>query len=583
VCTGRLTVILIVVSILLTAAVPQLREALVDAYRMANLPGTRPLPSKVDYEAVALEHPQDLAIWLGFAQAIDSGLMDIWAAHVPNWGKGSSWTASKAYERAIAIAPDSPAPYLRYALHLLGGSGRLGRSEEWHGNRREEPERSREEISDLQRVVLLLHQARNRDPGNAACDYLLAYTYLALHEDDKALAALEAAIDKPRWNTANAQAATGMLRLMDATSVAGPLVPIEALAYYAAAEFPLFSHLRSFAQTMVGIGEKLRAEGRHDQALTYYEAVIHLGHVMRVDAYLMIEGLVGIAITGIAAVPFLSDAEEQEIRRTAATGEEVGKHIQKVRAERLAAYLKQHGRSELAQFYQADVRRTDAWKDAVMASLGRSSADLMLAFWGGAARYTRAVWAATGAFAAVWVLVGFFSLFARYWREESLELSGTYPQWSLSLAVAVAGVFTVGFWPKAQMVSDQIGAQFAFHEEAAPISAGIAIVLWLGLALVMTLRKRARLPAEQRVGKAQTYIASLRMLLPPTFAAFLLLSVVALWPAHENMQRWADQQRTMIEQGEVQYWNIGSANAPRTDSRRSNNKGTVHLGEPSSR
>ncbi len=556
--TGRLTVILIVVSILLAAAVPQLREPLVAAYRMANFPGTRPLPSKVDYEAVALEHPQDLAIWLGFAQAIDTPLATISAAHMPNWGIGSTWTASKAYERAIALAPDSPAPYLRYALHLLAGSA-LGRLEEWQAGRQKEPLRTAEGIRDLHRVVLLLHQARNRDPGNAACDYLLAYSYLALHEDEQALAALEAATNKPRWNTANAQAATGMLRLTDATNMAGPLVPIVAMAYHAAAEFPLFSHLRSFTRTLVGIGEQLRAEGRHDQALTYYEAVIHLGHVMRVDAYSMIEGLIGTAITGIAAEPFLSDTKKHQIEADAVSGEEVGKRIQKVKTERLAAYLKRHGRSDLAQFYEAEVPRTDAWRDAVMASLGRSSADLMLAFWGGAARYARAVWAATGAFAAAWLLVGFLSLLARYWREEALNLSWTYPQWGLLLAVALAGVFMVSLWPKPQMAFDQIGGQFAFHEEAAPVSAGIAIVLWLVLALVMTVRKRARLLAEQRVGKARTYLASLRMLLPPTFAALLLLSVVALWPAHQNMQRWADQQRTIIEQGEVQYWNIGGS------------------------
>ncbi len=580
--TGRLTVILIVLTILLAAAVPQLREPLIAAYRVANFPGTRPLPSKLDYEAVALEHPQDLAIWLAFAQAIDSPLAIISGAHVPNWGKGSSWTASKAYERAISLAPDSPAPYLRYALHLLARRA-LGRLEEWQAGRQKEPLHTVEGMRDLRRAAQLLKQARNREPGNAACDYLLAYSYLTLHEDDKALAALQAAIDKPRWNTANAEAATGMLRLMDATNVAGPLSPIVAMAYHAVDEIPSFSHLRSFARTLVGIGEKLRAQGEHPEAITYYEATIRLGHVMRAGAYSMMDGLVAIAITGIAAEPFLSEAERHQIEADRASDEEVWKRLQKVRTERLAAYLKRHGRSELAQFYQADVRRTDAWKDAVMASLGRSSPDLMSAFWGGAARYARAVWAATGAFAAVWVLVGFFSLFARYWREESLELSWTYPQWSLSLAVAVAGVFTVGLWPKAQMVSDQIGAQFAFHEEAAPISAGIAIVLWLGLALVMTLRKRARLPAEQHVGKARAYLASLRMLLPPTFAALLLLSVVALWPAHQNMQRWADEQRTIIEQGEVQYWNISSGNELRTGPWRSNNKGTVHIGEPSSR
>ncbi len=562
--TGWLTGILLALGVIVLVAVPPVRQAAVEAYRTYNLPGTKALPTKLEYEKIARAHPQDAAIWLGFAQAIDTDLAEVSRAHVPDWDEGSTWTATQAYEQAILISPRSPAPYLRYALHFLAGGGFLDRKEERGAERQEEPQLTRPEVRNLRQAESLLKQARRLDRENAACDYLLASIYLAEHRDEEAFAALQAATEKPHWDFASQEAATGLLHLMDATHMAKTLVPTVAMALHAG-EFPLFVRLKSLTATLVGLGEEFREKGRHKEAILCYEAAMHLGHVMREDAYSLIEGLVAVAITHITSGPFLSEEQRQHIEKDTPINQEPwsrqqperSKRMQEARVANFVAYLTQHGRADLAEFYEEEMQAANEWRKAAKATIGHGVARLMLALYGGAMRYAGVVWAEAGALLALWVLIGLLSVIARYWREGPVGLSSTYGQWAQLLGIAIMGVLILTAWPKPEIVSDEVSTKVAFSELEIPVSAGIGILAWLVVALVMTLRKRARQTAEQRLGKARCYLASLRTLLPPTFAALLLLSVIALWPAHRSLQEWADEQRTMIEQGEVKYWGIG--------------------------
>ena len=76
---------------------------------------------------------------------------------------------------------------------------------------------------------------------------------------------------------------------------------------------------------------------------------------------------------------------------------------------------------------------------------------------------------------------------------------------------------------------------------------------------MVTLLKRARQAPTQRLGKARTYLATLRVLVPVTFAALFLLSVISLWPARQSVKPWRDQTRAEIQQGEVRYRGIGAS------------------------
>ncbi len=617
---GRLTVILLAVAIILLAAVPPLREEFIDACRTFNLPGTKVLPTKADYEKIALAHPQDPAIWLGFAQAVDTPM-----AREPQWYEGTTWDAIEAYERAILISPHSPAPRLRYALRFLADSGELGRKEERGAERQQEPLRTAAQIANFRQAEGLLKQARRLDPQNAACDYLLAYIYLAEHKDEQAFAALQAAIHKPHWDIASREAATGLLRLVDATDMAKILVPIVATAEYAAGEFPFFSRLRSLASTLVGLGEGFREKGRHKEAILCYEAAMHLGHMMRVDAYSLIEGLVAVAITSITSGPFLSEEQRQQIeketpisqdqqarmrrlagamidaaiaegkhpergefnkflrreaRRDAAKWEaqrqreeqarrqtqERSKRMEEARVANFTAYLRQQGRTDLAEFYKKDITATTEWREKCREVTKQMLVPLLVAFFGGPMRYVWVVWIQAAALLGLWLLAGVISVAARYWREGHVGLKWSYGQWLLLLAATLIGGQFFVTLTKLQVIPWGIYPTDPVYFIAPLISARIGIAVWLAVALVMTLRKRARQAPDQRLGKARAYLASGRTLLPPTFAALFLVSVLGLAAWHDNMQYWQNEQRTMIEQGEVQYWGIGSANSQETSS-----------------
>ena len=612
----KLTVILLATAVILLVAVPQLREVFADVYRTYGLPGAQVLPTKAQYAKVAMEHREDLGIWLGFAAAIDTPLATISEAHVPEWGQSTTWTAGTAYQHAIVISPRSPAPYLRYVLHLLANSGELGRKDVWDADRKEEPRRTPAQRANLREAESLLQKARRLQPDNAACDYLLAYIYLAQHRDDQAFAALQAAVGKPYWNVANTEAATGLLRLMDGSDMPGLLVTIVAMAYHVVAS-PFRAPLKRLAGTLVELGEQFRAQGRHQEAILYYEATLHLGHIMRTDAYSMIDGLVAIAITDITSGPFLSDEQERQIEKNTPITEDEAKlspearlavmmgyaghrdsnqvnelrqrfslseeewenaerwwHQQQERSNRIeqarvanfTAYLKRHGRADLAAFYEADVKAANEWREQVIPTVNRSMRQMAATFYDGPMRYSWVVWSQAAAFLALCVIVGLISLGTRYWRQPRAYLRWSYWQWLLLLGIGIVGGQMLATTTKFEMMEGPMSPTNMAYFIAIPTSTRIGIGAWLLAALAMTLVKRARQTREERLGKARTYLASLRTLLPPTLAAFMVLSVIGLWPLHENSQDWEREQRTMIEQGEVQYWSLSSPSAQQASS-----------------
>ncbi len=595
--TGWLTGILLAVSVIVLVAVPPVRQAAVEAYRTYNLPGTRPLPTRREYEKIALAHPQNAAIWLGFAQAIDADLAKISRAHVPDWDEGSTWTATQAYEQAILISPRSPAPYLRYALRLLGNSGPLYPVEEYGAERQQYLPRTPEQIANLRQAEGLLKQAGRLDPENAACDYLLAYAYLAQHEEWQVVPTLEAAISKPHWNTADAEAATGLLRLMEAAGMPGTLAPGVAMALHDV-NFPVGARLKALVRTLVGFGEQFRAQGRHQEAIVYYEAAVHLGHITRADAYSMIDGLVAVAITAMTSGPFLSEEQERQIEKDTPITEDEAKlspeakmtvmmgytkhrasvpeeqwdpaerwwhqtqersqRMQEARVANFAAYLTQHGRGDVAAFYEADVQAATKWKENATATIKQLVPWLITSLFGGGMLNAWGIWIHAAAMFWLWIIVGIISLAILYRRERWRPPSWSYWQWLLLLGVCVVPGQITATVLAVRMVRLPVSVwNTEYFYMGVGVAAGIGVVAWLIVALFLALRKRARQTAEQRLGKARTYLASLRTLLPPTFAALLLLSVIALWPAHRSLQKWANEQRVMIEQGEVKYWGIG--------------------------
>lgn len=562
--SAKLTIGLILVAVVLVVAVPQFRAAFVAFGRFFDTGGSK--PTRAEYRTAVMRYPDDADVWIAFAEVISMPEVAL-----PNGGAAGQedereWTAEKAYQKAITIAPDAPGPYLRYAQYLLRDTT-LGRSEELGvpESLQSDNDRSEKEVQRLQEALGLLEKAGKLDEDNAAPNFLRAYCHLALRKDHRAVTALESAIAKPHWDLAARQAATGMLRLVEAAGISEIQAPSAALAYTSL--FSIHSQLRTLTRTMVGLGDTLREKGKHEQAITYFEASMHLGRLMRQDAYTLIEGLVGIAVTRMVSGPFISEAEKDQIEESTTGKEERYSRLRRERAQNMGAYLRKHGHPELAQLYQSEVQKTEAWREDAEDFTRNQMGRLLRTFYAGNAKYLWVLSIAAAGFAALWLLTALISLAARYWREKDNYPVWTYLEWGAAMAASVlGGTVSVVLWPSTPVPAGYESPHFMHEVPGIFLAAAVAVVLWLLAVLVMALRRRGRLLEEERPGKIRTYLAALRTLLPPTFAAFLLMSVIARVPAHRQIQHWTDRQHTVIEQGEVEYYNIGDDSPDRTSA-----------------
>ncbi len=561
---AKLTAILLAAAIMLLVAVPQLRGTL-DLLRYNPLTGQGTWLKKAEVERVVKQHPQDPRMWLAFAECgASSQRGTVWERTGP-WDQ--SWSPRPAYERAISLAPDSPVPYSRYAIYLLADTGVLTR-EERGVEREEEFQRTATQVANLREAESLLQKAGALQSDNAACDYLLAYIYLAQHKDEQAFAVLRQGISKPRWDTYSQVAATAVLRLLDATGSASPLLETHALNIAVSNGIHITAKLRSLSWTLSGMGERSQNSAQHQKAILCYEAAVHLGYVMRKDAYTVIDGLVAIAVTAIPSGPFLSEEERQKILNETQKQQqyfdrqqdERMRRMEEARVANFAAYMRTHGRADLAGFYQKEVQAANQWLEECRAAADTEVSPAIFLY--GWPRYSRLLWLQTGLLLALWLLVGLISLVVRYWREPRAGLAWPWWQWLLLIGVLLVGIRLVAPWAELHVYSYFYAQPYAYpiYMPAAIFGLSLTIAAWLVAALVVTLVKRARQVPAQRLGKARTYLATLRMLVPVTFAALFLLSVISLWPACQSIKPWRDQTRAEIQQGEVHYMGIGATN-----------------------
>ncbi len=622
--TARLTAIVLAAAIILLLAVPQLRGTL-DLLFYSPIGGAYGTwLRKAQVERVVKQHPEDAEMWLAFAECGASSCSA--TSYRPNryWNPSypwdQSWPPREAYQRAIALAPDSPAPYLRHAIYLLADSGELGRKEEWRADPKEEPRRTATQTANLREAESLLQKAGALQPDNAACDYLLAYIHLAQHKDEQAFTVLRRAIDKPRWNTASQAAGTAVLCLLETAAPASPLLETHALNIAVSNGIHTTAKLRSLSRTLAGMGERSQNSAQHQKAILCYEAAVHLGYIMRRDAYTVIDALTAIAITAMPSGPFLSEEEREkimqevpvtadeahhteeiltslramhtytkdprgrEMQRYLREGgkreavkfaqqrkEEEGvrrqqdermRHMEQVRLANFAAYMHTHGQADLASFYEKELQAAEQWKKQA-----RAAADSEVpytVFFYGWPRYSRLLWLQAGLLLLLWALVGLVSVGTRYWREPRAGLAWRWWQGLLLIGILLGGIRLLAPWAELHVYSYFYA--YPIYMPAAILGLSLIIVAWLLAVLVVALLKRARQAPTQRLGKARTYLAALRMLVPATFAALFLLSVVSLWPARQSVQPWRDQTRASILQGEVRYRGLGSANEEPTSS-----------------
>jgi tetratricopeptide (TPR) repeat protein len=549
-----LTVVLLALAIVLVAAVPSVREGLKDV--AASTVGGASPPSRQALEKIALAHPNDATVWFGYAE-LTAGL-DTWEAEA-GWSCGppAKTTAADAYAKAIEPDPRSAPIHFRAALYHLSRDGGRVKLEPSAG----QPPGvtlTETEAKEFGTAQALLEECRGLDPSNAACDYLVAWALLTGRRQAEAFAVLRDALGKDNWSLYEGEAGQAALRVLDDARVAGPMRATYAWTTVGCSDGPAHSRLRDLARSLAELSKQFMYAGQHDQAIFCQTAIIHLGRLMRMHAHTMIEGLMGIAVTQIAAGPFLSEADRQRARTASAGDAASREQVVKLRTEGLTSYLRYHGRDRLADLYTQEVAAGETWRRDATRTTDRQMSAFVSGVAGGGVLNAGAAAMALIGMALIALVAGIASLAARSWRERKGLLQWHYSEWVLLLIVLVA---------PAQLAAS-VGTALAARGDGKAWSAvGLLLIVatlagviaWLVAVIAVALRKHARLSVTERPGKGRALLAGLRAFVPSTIAALILLSVAFLPLVHRNSERETRRQETIMTQGEVQYWGIGRA------------------------
>ena len=523
------------------------------AMRMSRLP-----PRKL--QETALSYPDDAEIWLAYAEAAATlPRFSEWAdMDMPDLTPGmvqERWQviALQAHERAIELDPSSAAARFRSAMNYLSQGGEMNREEEYDSHYTP-PQRTADETRSLRAGRKLLQQCRQMAPQNAAIDYQLVWTYLAEGRDEEALIISRDAIPKHQWDTYDREVLQSLWRLLEKADV--PEHREREYVYSLGSGSEVGSRTRSIARILKELGERFRKSGKHEQAILCYEAVAHLGHMMRVDGYDIVDGLTGIAISGLSVASLLMEEERGQIAEDVRSGKESRDHWAEVAVPKMGEYLRAHGRPDLAAFYAAEAVAGTKWKRQARGLNFRRQARETLLFYSSGMTNAVAIWVVTLAFLVLAALVAMLSVFSSYWRGPQPLLKWSYLDWLMLLAICLVpgqAVALVATYRLQELVRKPAGSSYWWL-----VVGGCSGVVWLVAVLIVALRKRAQQPSEQGFGRARTCLAALRLLIPPTLAALVLISVVSFWPLCNAYERLNDEWRVIIDQGEASYWRIGT-------------------------
>jgi len=550
----RVVGLLFLLSALILLCVPPLRHAI--PFLANTTAGRAELPSQTEYEAVALAHPKDAEIWLGYASlAQRCEWMRSLLGTVPevpqSCSRPAKTTAADAFARAVKLAPNAPAPRFHYALYLLGASGSLTRADEYASPPPEpaEPHTAAQE-ANLQAAEDALIACRAMAPDNAACDYLLASTYYAQHDDEIAFAAAQRGAAKTLWTTYQREAALAQWKLFDNLPNSGrPRV-----SFQSTPDATTGARVRSVARILQAKAEKFRMSGDHRRAIVNCECIIRLGRLVRVNAYSIIDGLVAVAVTNIAAPGSLVPASEWAAAQAVPDSAARVKRIGDLRTEALASYFRRHGRADLAGFYEQESAAAAKWRQVAKTATSRQVGVLVDTCFGDGIAVSFAMWVQCALFAVLGLIVGLGAVVTRCWRRPVEGFGPTYGGWIALLVLSLLPGLLFALVVEVKGLPLQYWANPAMR--IMPLAGGTGLLLWMVGVGVVAGRRRAGLSAEERPGRARSFSATIRALVAPTLAALVLLSVIGLSPMAGAEKRINTMYRTIAEQGEVQYWGI---------------------------
>jgi hypothetical protein len=276
-----------------------------------------------------------------------------------------------------------------------------------------------------------------------------------------------------------------------------------------------------------------------------YEAVAQMGRLMREHSAEDLGRREGVNMSGMACASFQHQMARRWFEKEARTGERSQSFPRAAQAAvaGFGAYLRRHGREEAATLYTRDIETALEWERDLRERLRE------LEPWMRGKLHVRALLGAawTGGAAAVMlglaVLAVVLSLTAGWWREPRRRGGGGYLEWLLLLLIPLgAGTLLIlKFTSRVATVHYLIRMGLW-----GSLALAAAVLAWMVAVWILTLRKRALLPPDDRPRKSRQYLAGLRALLPPTVAALILLSVTSLWVAKAGAESYDAKYREIL-------------------------------------
>ena len=527
---NTISLLIILISLATLTGVPGLR-------RVAEYAVT-PRTEIVDYAREAERLGDDAQAWL----AVFSGDARVWV---------SAEDRAHARERLIELLPDSAAPYLLDGVQEVP----LSRAEidAWAGSgqvTKEEP------LTDQQRrrVQTLLdgfERASQLDPDNAAVDYLRAYLAFADHQDEEGYGRLRDALAKSRWDLYQREAAIAAYRMASRRQPPG----VALLARTAIVFHPQLA-LERLVCTVTGMAILAEQRGDHAQAILLRESALRLAQQMLTHADGVSDALMGIIVwkTASAQPPAEDLGPGEEARQ-----EERPSHMLTDGALGLVAYLRAHGRPQLAEEVLSFSRSADDSSARIVDHVAarfmlqpRPSEALALTIRG----FAHAVlWSL-----AVVLAAGIVALLLRMSRRRVAPVRCSRLGWAVVVVVILAVVFGAGILDPAglasQWPSSHAGFARYFDWPSEPweylfVALGLPLILIAVLVLVV-MKRGDRGFMEIIAQYAATLIA---VLLPLSAFYCLVLAGVSAAGARES-PRQAEIDRAIVEQGELRYYDL---------------------------
>lgn len=528
------SLVFIVIAGIVLVATPQLREIYTRALETAT--GDIFSPDSAELEKIARQHPRDLFMQLAVAPylPVRSGHPDL-----------------RPYQKTFPISPASPAPHLRLALALLSEISGVDMGKD---DKLFRPTFTAVEQEYLAEAIEQLRTAASLSKDNAAPDLLLAYALFSSKQDQAAEAALRAALGKPGWSVYEPELRQAQLALYRESGASATIAAMDLLSAW---PLNLNADLRSFTRFLMISAENFRRAGDERRALLYYCAMVHLGDVVLRGADSFIDALVASAILAIASDDFITPAERKQLDTSSLSKVEKRKRGNEARQRGLVAYLRANGQGRLADRYQKDI--TYLYLGPLMASMRKITEGelreinrlsnplheqvMILAL-------LQLIMAA-----GLLAMTGVLCLFLRPGKEKRFLPAWRLREWLLLVAISLVPAYLLIV--SVFLIHGEPGLNDYDFVSSNWWTPAISLLLLLLCTIIAALLKRRRLPPENRAAKSRSVVDAFRIMLPPTVALLLLVTLALTLPLAKAFNKFSTRTIDVAQQGEINYWRLG--------------------------